>query len=1144
MELRNSDLLNQLIEYGKTFDERSHSPMTVDRFILAILDTINKKSGIEIESVDESAFLCYILEHLFKDHDTGYIETRSAFEKNIKENQSEVDGWLFQQGLMNVKQMQSRTGKEELDPHDLLGYFIIKPSGLLKEYVKAGNYQGEFFDKDAKPKGNAYKTKQEVVLPDKDTEVKAKLENPKQLLSDITSNVKRYYDELVSEVFGQEHAVSEFVSGLFRSELVAETDTERHRPRASFLFAGPPGVGKTHLAETVAALLGLPSKRFDMSEYCDKEAAIEFIGSDAVYKDAKPGNFTGFVKENPKSIVLLDEIEKAHISIIHLFLQILDAGQIRDSKTDETISLKDTILVFTTNAGKQLYENSESSNLSTLSRKVILKALEKDVNPQTNEPFFPPAICSRFASGNVVMFNHLPAEILRKIAKEQMQKNVEGFEDHFGIKVDIDENVYTSLLFSEGGNVDGRTIRARAESFFHDEVFELFRMMESESINASIQTLESIRITTELPSNNDEIRDLFINNSIGEVLLFADEKITGQCRKTALKSKIIGSQDLSSAKSMLKEHEIGCVLIDLTFGKNGEKKYLNFEDEDSPARDFLYYLMQYHSGIPVYLLVANENEISDEEKVSYFNLGISGIVTLSEDTDSFNQQLNQIMDELYQRNSVAKLSRANKLVRFETAQTLSNDGKAAQIKLFDFKTIVAVEAEDSDNILSGISKPDVTFDKIIGAEDAKSELRYFVEYLKNPRKYMGTGVGTPKGVLLYGPPGTGKTMLAKAVAAASDVTYISAEGNQFVQSVVGAGAQKVHDIFRTARKYAPSIIFIDEIDTIARARTGGHNTVSNEEALTALLAEMDGFKKDNSKPVFVLAATNYDVEATGEKSLDPAVLRRFDRRIYVDLPNREERKRYLDMRFSENTVFELSDEKIRNIAVRSTGMSLAELSSVIELALRTAIRDGNLKVSEKIFDEAFESFNSGEKKHWDDSLLKRVARHEAGHAFLCWYSGETPSYVTVVARSNHGGYMQHDDNEDKPLFTRDELMAKVRTSLGGRAAEIVYYGENDGFSTGASGDLVSATNLVHQMICSYGMSEKFGLATIGSQTALNSNLTAEIYEEINRILSGELQNAVDIIGENRSAIDVLVGELMAKNHLNGDEIEAIFEQQK
>ncbi len=1143
MELRNSDLLNRLIEYGKTFDESNHRPMTVDRFILAILDTVNKKSGIEIKAGDESA-LNYILAQLFKDFTSKYTETRAAFEQNIKENQSEVDGWSFQQGLMNVKKKLSSTDREVLTPQVLLEYFVIKPSGLLKEYVKAGDYQGDFFDKDANPKESAFKMKKEVVLPDKDTEDKAKPENPKQLLSDITSNVKRYYNKLVSEVLGQEHAVSEFISGLFRSELVAETEKDRHRPRATFLFAGPPGVGKTYLAETAAELLNLPFKRFDMSEYCDKEASLEFIGSDAVYKNAKSGNFTRFINENPKSIILLDEIEKAHISIIHLFLQILDAGQIRDSTTDKTLSLKDTILVFTTNAGKQLYENSESGNLSILSRKVILKALEKDVNPQTKEPFFPPAICSRFASGNVVMFNHLPAETLQKIAVKQIQKNVRGFEDHFGIKVDIDENVYTSILLSEGGNVDGRTIKARAESFFHDEVFELFRLMESESVNASIQTLENIRITTELPSDNDEIKSLFIKDTRGQVLLFADEEITEQCRKIISNAEIIGTQDLSSAKSALKEREIGCVMIDLTFGKNGENKYLNYEDEDSPARDFLYYLVQYHSGVPVYLLIASENEISDEEKVSYFNHGISGIVTLTEDTDSFDQQMDHIIDELHQRNSIAKLSKANKLIRFETAQTLSDDGKSAQIKLFDYKMIVAVEAEDSENVLSGISKPDVTFENIIGAEDAKSELKYFVEYLKNPKKYMGTGVGAPKGVLLYGPPGTGKTMLAKAVAAASDVTYISAEGNQFVQSEVGAGAQKVHDIFRTARKYAPSIIFIDEVDTIARSRTGGNNTVANEEALTALLAEMDGFKKDNSKPVFVLAATNYDVEATGEKSLDPAVLRRFDRRIYVDLPNREERKSYLEMRFAKNAVFELSEEKIKNIAVRSTGMSLAELSSVIELALRTAIRDGNMKVTEAIFDEAFESFNSGEKKHWDEGLLKRVARHEAGHAFLCWYGGETPSYVTIVARSNHGGYMQHDDNEDKPLFTREELIAKVRTSLGGRAAEIVYYGEDGGVSTGASGDLVSATNLAHQMICHYGMSEKFGLAAIGSQAALNSNLTADIYEEINRILSRELQNAVDIIRANRSAIDALVEELMAKNHLNGDEIEAIFDQQK
>lgn len=491
---------------------------------------------------------------------------------------------------------------------------------------------------------------------------------------------------------------------------------------------------------------------------------------------------------------------------------------------------------------------------------------------------------------------------------------------------------------------------------------------------------------------------------------------------------------------------------------------------------------------------------------------------------------------------MAALAKANKLVSFETAQSIKNRGKTAEIKLFDFEMEVAIDAEDSKNILSNVSKPDVRFDQVIGAEDAKKELQYFVEYLRNPKKYLGTGVSAPRGVLLYGPPGTGKTMLAKAMANESDVTFITAEGNQFVNKIQGEGRDRVKDLFRTARKYAPSIIFIDEIDAIAKERRGGSNSADLEASLTAFLTEMDGFKNDTTKPVFVLAATNFDVEPGTDKSLDPALMRRFDRRVYIDLPTKEERIRYIRMKLAEKTAFELSDDKISNIATRSTGMSLAELESVIELSLRSAIRDGNLKVTDEIFEEAFETFNGGEAKKWDASELERTARHEAGHAFLCWQSGETPSYVTIVARGDHGGYMLHADSEDKGFYTKDELLAKIRTALGGRAAEIVYYGEKDGISTGARGDLVYATNTAQHIICTYGMDEKFGLAVIDQQAARTGELSSEVHDAVKKILADELHDAVKQIEANKAAIDALVEKLLSENHLTGDAIKEVFEK--
>ena len=518
--------------------------------------------------------------------------------------------------------------------------------------------------------------------------------------------------------------------------------------------------------------------------------------------------------------------------------------------------------------------------------------------------------------------------------------------------------------------------------------------------------------------------------------------------------------------------------------------------------------------------------------------GVRDVLQIKRGKGSFKAQLIAIAQSLHQQMSMIKLAKENKLISFESAQTISKNGKVAEIKLFDFEMVTAVDSEDAKNIFSFVSKPSVYFDDVIGASDAKKELTYFVEYLKNPQIYLGTGVKSPKGVILYGPPGTGKTMLAKAMACEAGVTFIATEGNQFLNKFVGEGSEKVHKLFNKARKYAPSILFIDEIDAIAKERRGGVNASSNgEETLTAFLTEMDGFVSEPSKPVFVLAATNFDVEPGKSRGLDPALMRRFDRRVYIDLPNREDRIQFLKMKIERNHALDISDTQVENISMRATGMSLAELDSIVELALRSAIREGSTIVNDAILEEAFESFNCGEAKKWDISQLERVARHEAGHAFLCWLSGEIPSYLTVVARGNHGGYMQHAEQEGKVIYTKEELLARVRTLLGGRAAEIAYYGEYNGISTGASGDLEMATSVAQQIVCTYGMDDEFGLAVVNGTVAANGTMSVDVRVAINRILKEQMREAIHLISENKDKIDSLVDELMTKNHLNGTEIE-------
>lgn len=1148
-----SKLLNNLIERATVGQQGKKVGLTYERFFAALIDAVMLHPFSEEDaSMREEAWAARkaLEEYALTNWQSAFRALRVYGQ--MSEDAPTEEG-IERFGELLGKAREGLTESEVLTVPRLLKTLLRSPTRVFStcvpsktsrstsaleasieaEFAKAAVSFAELFGQKDDGETDAARTPEQA----HEAEPKSAPADGKEMVSKIAAKVKEVQDTLLAKVYGQDNAVSVFASGYFQAELLSLTDKSRKRPRATYLFAGPPGVGKTFLAECAAEALGLPFMRFDMSEYSVSEASVEFCGSDKVYKNGKPGNVTGFVEEHPKCVLLFDEIEKADISVIHLFLQMLDAGRLRDNFTDTEVPFTDTIIIFTTNAGKELYADPVSGDLSGVSRKVILKALARDTNPKTGVPYFPAALCSRFASGNVVMFNHISAHDLREIAKKEILRHVKNFEREIGIKTVVDEDVFTALLLSEGGAADARTIRARAEAFLDDELYELFRLLSSEKYAGKIGNVESIRIGVTLPRDG-EIRALFSATERPQVLVFADGKTAALCREKAKDCDVFEAQTVEAAKAILQEKEIKVVLIDPKFGQyKAHSKYLNPEDEESVARDFFMAVRESLHGAPVYLLQTAGVKYTAEERLSFTKAGIRGILPLSGGRgDTFARQFAEVCRCIHQQDSMIALAKSNKLLTFATAQTVSRRG--AEIMLFDLKLSVALEAEDSRSILSGVSKPSVRFDAVIGADDAKRELRYFVEYLKNPKKYLGTGVRAPKGVLLYGPPGTGKTMLAKAMACESDVTFIVAEGNQFLKKYVGEGPEKVHELFQTARKYAPSILFVDEIDAMAMTRNS--DEIKGADPLTAFLTEMDGFKNDPTKPVFVLAATNFGIDPSSPKSLDPALLRRFDRKVFIDLPTRDDRVKYIRFKMAKNKALALSEGEIENIAVRSTGMSLSELESIIELALRSAIRAGSDKVTDDIFEEAFETYNSGDAKKWDASELLRVARHETGHAFLCYEGGETPSYVTVVARADHGGYMRHADKEGKNIFTKEEVLANIRTSLGGRAAEIVYYGEKDGVSTGASGDLAGATSLAQRMVCSYGMSDSFGLAVVSDRALAAGEMSREVRHEVNKILDSEMERAIRIITENRDKMDRMVEALMEKDHLSGPEIEAIF----
>lgn len=1155
--ISNSKLLEHIFECAESIkSNRGNKILTVNHIFAAVLEYVSEFKDNPDYSKYGDATEAQALITMFNEISLSY-DISACIEMLCSKNDFYGDDLLFRQVVSFSKQISHQNGKNTVSADVFLKCIFDSPSDEIKTILSDSqdkNKKGDGlsadaisaaareFQKSLKGDRENEQVNEEGSTEDSDDGKVEKVEelNPKEQIARMTEKVKLMQKRLSSVVFGQDNAISIFTSGYFQSELRRITDKTSKKPKATYLFAGPPGVGKTFLAEQVTEILELPFMRFDMSEYSERDALMELLGTNKSFKGDKEGALTGFVEKNSRCVLLFDEIEKANIAVIHLFLQVLDAGRLRDTNTGREVDFSQTVIIFTTNAGRKVYEGSLTPNLSSISRKTILKALETDVDPKTGLGSFPAAICSRFATGNVVMFNHMEAHTLRRIVENEIERNIKCLEEETGIKCSVSDDVYSCILFSEGGNADARTVKSRANSFFSTELYELFRLISNENSSCNIENVENVRIELELPEN-EQARRLFRNDSKGCILSFGEtdicEKLNCIVSEKGYINKIASSTQ--SAKEIINSQDVELVLCDLHCGKRDEmSKALNIEDVDSEGREFFRYVCE-STDIPLYVLADENHKYSEEEKFSLMREGSHGVVDVFE-TKDLNELISDILTQLHHQQSMIDLAKSNKLVTYETSQSVSADGKTAQIMLFDIDLETAVDAEDRGNILSDISKPNIRFSDIIGAESAKSELKYFVDYLKNPKSFSSRGLGVPKGVLFYGPPGTGKTMLAKAVAGESDVTFICAEGNQFLKKYVGEGEEAVHNLFATARKYAPTIIFVDEIDAIAKERKGAEH--STDSILTAFLAEMDGFKTDAKKPIFVLAATNFEVEPGTAKSLDSALLRRFDRHIYIDLPNKEARIEYINMKVGNKPIFNISAEEIENIAVRSTGMSLAQLASVFEFSMRIAIRENKDVVDDEVFEEAFESFNYGEEKKWDISELEKTAYHEAGHAFLCWYSGETPSYLTIVARGNHGGYMLHGDNENRASYTKSMLLNRIRTALGGRASELVFFGEEEGMTTGASGDLRTATDIAKAIVCNYGMDENIGLAVIHEKELSTGIMAQQVRDAVNSILKNELDAAKEILSNNRVAVEKIVEELLNKNYMTSNEIDKVFSQ--
>lgn len=443
----------------------------------------------------------------------------------------------------------------------------------------------------------------------------------------------------------------------------------------------------------------------------------------------------------------------------------------------------------------------------------------------------------------------------------------------------------------------------------------------------------------------------------------------------------------------------------------------------------------------------------------------------------------------------------------------------------------------------------VTFEDVAGADEEKQELREIVDFLRNPKAFTEMGARIPKGVLLVGPPGTGKTLLAKAVAGEAKVPFFSISSSEFVELYVGVGASRVRDLFHTAKRCAPAIIFIDEIDAVGRQRGAGlgNGHDEREQTLNQLLVEMDGFS--NSQGIIVIAATNRpDV-------LDPALLRpgRFDRRVTVNYPDVKGRQEIIAVHAKHKT-FE-PDVSFEKIAKLTPGCTGADLENMLNEAAILAVRENRKAISAADVDEAIKRVLYGPEKKSrvvSEENMRVVSYHEVGHAVVahCTPNGEPVHELSIIPRGRAAGYTRMLPSDTYENVTKHKLLDMIAVYLGGRAAEMLFL---DDVSTGAQNDLMRATETARRIVTEYGMSDVIGPVYLAGEQEVfigksfeharnfSEDVAAKIDCEIRRIMDEQNDRALKLLDEHRDGVERVVAALREKEQITGDEFVALFE---
>ncbi len=995
------------------------------------------------------------------------------------------------------------------------------------------------------------------------------------------------------KVLGQRSAVRMLADAYFR----ALVGGGGHGPRGVFTFLGPPGVGKTYLAESFAEHLGAGTdrpyawKRFDMSTMAGEQNFEGLFGTEQIYKGSRPGTLTGFVAEHPRCVLLFDEIEKAHDLVIQSLLAVLDRGEVVDKSLDRPVDFRQSWLLFTTNLGREFFAETNASGVmqgAEMSSGAVFDLLAsarrfRDTGGgrapgEEAPPALAPEFVSRLAKGGAVVFRRLEvrhyaqlverglaaATAPRKAAARAATTDDHGEAAGGGagdgagatpalptVAATLDARLV--FLASLMPDLDARRAVSRSESWALDLIKRSFEHCRGELVAANppawtlgIAPDAGVAAWLDRARRDVQLRVLVVDEDD-----FLPAQLTAASGDQPVEVRRVAAREAVARE--VRRFRPTLAMLDLSL----------HEDPGSARADqglaVLAQLRREFPRLPVVLFSEEPQRREGFDRTLQAVMrhgGARGFVPVrSRGTDGLQDddlraRLARILTAQRDEAVLHGLRRGHKTLSFTHGFAWDPDAARIACSLQEPREAVVYDAADRSSPIRFTGVPRETLADVVGLHRAKRRLRQVIGWLHDPSRLGAFGVMPPRGFLLAGPPGTGKTLLARAVAGEADLPFLSLSAGELKSKWVGESEARIREVFRKAQEYAPAIVFIDEIDGIARTRSS-QDMAHTTSTLNQLLASMDGFAQGD-RSIFVLAATNH------VESLDPAILRpgRFDEVIPIDRPDARAREELLRLRLAATGAEGISADHLADLAAGTVGCTPAEIDRMVREAVYRASADGRAEVTAADLEAArrlvrFGAAREGMVVRPDER--RATAWHEAGHALV--HATLLPDHgidhLTIVpSESGALGFLAPLADETRHDLSRAQVRARIAVALAGREAErMLGAGAGDGAASdgldtlgaGAGSDLEHATALAWRAVTAWGFDPEFGPVALAALPDGPARAFADhARARVDAWLAEAAELARETLETRRGELAKLADALLREEFLDGDGVRKVL----